>query len=198
MKRAWRSVLFKRSDLNGFLIYTFDGEGDAVHITAGKVFRSAGVASMDCDKPLSKSLVFFHAFGCASAWFGGAAENGVIAAFLASMFYFVMFAFAGANHGDRAFASGTHVLLANGHYFDVAFLGVDVVQHHGLAHAANHGKRVTWLKGFRLGGSCDLFHHYLAAFHTFRSGERVGEPADQGSGDCQRGMQGDYFSDDFG
>jgi hypothetical protein len=31
VKRAWRSVLFKRSDLNGFLIYTFDGEGDAVH-----------------------------------------------------------------------------------------------------------------------------------------------------------------------
>src|SRR5262249_1110478 len=73
-------------------------------------------------------LLPLHAFGRAFPWLCGAAEDGIIAALCAGVFHFVMLAFAGANHGDRAFASRTEVLLVDGHNFDVAFFGAQIVK----------------------------------------------------------------------
>src|SRR6267378_104955 len=100
-------------------------------------------------------VFFLRTFGCASAGFGRATENGFITALFAGVLHFIVLALASAHDCDRAVAAGTQVLLTNGHDLDVTFLRIDVVDHHGFAHGTDHRYRVAWLEGFGFGHCLD-------------------------------------------
>ena len=109
---------------------------------------------------VSLLLLFFHGFHRAAAWFARADEHGVVTAFGADVFHFLVLsrAVAGADDRDVTAAIGTRVLLTNGHHLDMCVVSGHLVDHHVLALAANHRDRVPGLQGFRRSLGLDLVH----------------------------------------